>query len=72
MVALWKSIWVQDEPGASLMSFSRVQNKEWAKLLMEDFVECNETVITAQNCFFQMPVWQDIIEQGNKGWKESL
>jgi methyl-CpG-binding domain protein 4 len=73
MVAFWKTIRVQDEPGAgSARPFSRVQNEEWATLLMEESLAYDKTVTTAQNCFFQVPVWHDVDEHENKRQKESL
>lgn len=73
MVAFWKSIRVQDEPGTgSARPFSRVHNDEWAKPLMEESDACDKTITTAQNCFFQVPVWHDVDEQENTRRKESL
>jgi hypothetical protein len=76
MVAFWKQIRVQDEPipGAA-RPFSRVQDEEWARPLMEHYSETDDadcTVQEAKNCFFQVPVWRDVDEEENERNRESL
>jgi hypothetical protein len=77
MVAFWKDIRVQDDEGpGSARPFSRVQNEEWAKPLMEKCDSIGKEAIivpkTAQNCFFKVPVWHDVDEIANKSRGRSL
>lgn len=76
MVAFWETIRIQDEegPGAA-RPVSRVENQEWAKPLME---ECNVdytkdiTIQEANDCFYEVPVWQDVNVEENEKKEESL
>lgn len=75
MVAFWERIRVQDDEGpGSARPFSRVQDEEWAKPLMEKCDIGKEPIVpkTAQNCFFKVPVWHDVDEMANKGRGDSL
>jgi hypothetical protein len=74
MVAFWKSIQVQDEPGAgSARPFSRCREKEWATPLLEECViNCDKTTPVSHNCFYKVPVWHDVDEVENKRRKEDL
>jgi hypothetical protein len=76
MVAFWKSIKVQDEPGAgSARPLTRIsQNDEWAKPLFVECVNCHTppTITVSQNCFYKVPVWHDVDKEENKRRREDL
>jgi hypothetical protein len=76
MVAFWKQIRVQDEPNpGAARPFSRVQDKEWARPLMEHYSatdDADSTEQEAKKCFFQVPVWRDVDEEENERNRESL
>lgn len=72
MVAFWKRIRIQDDPGpGAARPFSRVKEESWAAPLMEkvsaskhnhDEMKCRP----ALDCFFEVPVWEDIDLQRNE------
>jgi hypothetical protein len=76
MVAFWKKIRVQEDPNpGAARPFSRVQDKEWARPLMEHYSATEDadcTVQEAKHCFFQVPVWRDVDEEENEKNRESL
>jgi hypothetical protein len=76
MVAFWKKIRVQDDPNpGAARPFSRVQDEEWARPLMEHYYPTDDAdcaVQEAKNCFFQVPVWRDVDQEENERNKESL
>jgi hypothetical protein len=73
MVAFWKRIRIQDDPGpGAARPFSRVKEESWATPLMEkienvthnchEWTKCKPAV----NCFFEVPVWEDVDLQRNE------
>lgn len=72
MVAFWKRIRIQDDPGpGAARPFSRVKEESWAAPLMEniavtgknhDWTKCKP----ACDCFFEVPVWEDVDLQRNQ------
>lgn len=74
MVAFWESIHIQHTgtkkgPGAA-QPWSRVEKEDWAKPLVQ---ECNEDYTTstasieaAMDCFYKVPVWQDVNREENE------
>uniref|UniRef100_A0A7S4WHY5 Uncharacterized protein n=1 Tax=Ditylum brightwellii TaxID=49249 RepID=A0A7S4WHY5_9STRA len=75
MVAFWKRIHVQDKEGfGSARPFSRVENEEWAKPLVEKMVSSpgssankgGEGGKRCENCFFEVPVWEDVDKEKNQ------
>ena len=77
MVAFWKSIRVQDKVGpGSARPMSRVENTEWAKPLMKkgakDYTTASLQPTLAKDCFFEVPLWQDVNEEENVKRGESL
>ena len=80
MVAFWKKIRIQDEKlyhGSARSFFGRVDEEQWAKILSNKIENIHSDdqqnlATISKDCFYQVPIWEDISKKKNEEYKESL
>lgn len=80
MVAFWKNIRIQDDKlhhGSARSFFGRVDEEKWAKVLSHEtgnvHSDDEQNLITiSKDCFYQVPIWEDISKKKNDEYNESL